>query len=190
VNGWLTAAAALTLPLTALAADWVKVPVPDVNQHWYDRSKVQVEGDGITYWRRVEFRVPQRAKAGVAGSAMYRERIDCHTHDHRTLGYLLYAQDGTVIENVHKPDAEAEPTVPETVGDQFEKVMCALAAQRMPEAKLPGASTGLALRSPEEIRQEIQFLEARLRILREQLEHEPKPQVGSEPAIAPGAAAR
>jgi hypothetical protein len=132
VNARLAAAAALTLPLTALAADWVKVPVPDVNQHGYDRSKVLVEGDGVTYWRRVEFRAPQRAKAGVAGSAMYRERIDCRTHSHRTLGYLLYAQDGTVIE----------------------------------------------------------WLEARLRILREQLEHQPKPQAAPEPAVAPGTTMR
>lgn len=190
MNARSAAAVALTLPLTALAADWVKVPVPDLNQHWYDRSKVLVEGDGVTYWRRVEFRAPQRAKAGVAGSAMYRERIDCRTHSHRTLGYLLYAQDGTVIENTHKPDAEAEPIIPETVGDQFEKVMCALAAERGPESKAPSSGTGSVLRSAEEIRQEIEWLEARLRILRDQLEHQPKPQAAPEPAVAPGTAVR
>jgi hypothetical protein len=188
MNARSAAAVALILPLTALAADWVKVPVPDLNQHWYDRSKVLVDGDTITYWRRVEFRSPQRAKAGVASSAMYRERIDCRTHSNRTLGYLLYAQDGTVIENMHKPDAEAEPIIPETVGDQFEKLMCALSVERTAESKALSAGTGSVPRSAEEIRQEIDALEARLRILQEQLEHPPKPQPA--PGVAPGTAVR
>jgi hypothetical protein len=168
------AAAALWLPLAAVAADWVKVPAPDQNQHWYDRSKLAHEGNSITYWRRVEFRTPQRTKTGTAGSAMYRERIDCRAHTQRTLGYLLYARDGAVIESVHKPDAEAEAVIPDTVGDQYEKLMCALAAERAagPTAASPG--TGSVTRSAEEIRGEIEWLEARLRILREQLELQPK----------------
>ena len=56
--------------------------------------------------------------------ALYRERIDCRSHTHRTLGYLLYAQDGNVIENVYTPEAAAEPIIPGTVGDRFEELMC------------------------------------------------------------------
>ena len=55
---------------TAHAAEWVRVSVIDANQHWYDRSKIYVDGDLVTYWRRVSFRAPQRSKAGMAGSAM------------------------------------------------------------------------------------------------------------------------
>jgi hypothetical protein len=162
---------ALCLPLYALAAEWVKVPTPDQNVHYYDRTKLTLEGFAITYWRRVEFRVPQPSKSGAASSAMYRERVDCKSHTQRTLGYLLYSRDGTIIENVHKPDAEAEPIIPETVGDRYEKLMCSL-VDRLAEPRTAGAAS--AAPTPEQIRQEIDWLEARLRILRDQLQELPK----------------
>jgi hypothetical protein len=78
------AAALCTAPVQA--AEWVPVGAPDQNQHAYDRSKLTVDGEAITYWRRVVFRSPQPLKAGTARMALYRERIDCRSHSHRTLG--------------------------------------------------------------------------------------------------------
>ena len=124
------------------------------------------------YWRRVAFRSPQRSKAGLATSAMYRERVDCRAHTSRTLGYLLYARDGTVIENVRTPDAEPEPVTPDTLGDHYEKVMCALLASHPRERLAPAASA--IPPSTQELRDEIEWLEARLRILRAELELRPK----------------
>ena len=40
--GHAAASLALCLPLAALAAEWVKVPTPDLNRHWYDRTKLDV----------------------------------------------------------------------------------------------------------------------------------------------------
>lgn len=154
------------VPLAAVAAEWIKVPAPDAHQHWYDRSKLVFDGDAVTYWRRVEFGSPQRSKSGLATSAMYRERIDCRAHSHRTLGYLLYAREGSVIENVRTPEAETEPVTPDTVGDQYEKVMCALLAGQ-PLAPPPASAVPP---STQELRDEIEWLEARLRILRAQLD--------------------
>jgi hypothetical protein len=151
----------------AQAAEWVRVSTIDIHQHWYDRSKILVDGDVVTYWRRVTFHSPQRTKSGMATSAMYRERVDCRTHMHTTLGYLLYQKDQSVLENVHTPDAAPEPIVPETVGDQFEKLMCGLAPQIAAEQKSIPAT---APRTAGELRDEIDYLEARLRVLREQLE--------------------
>jgi hypothetical protein len=179
-------AVALCLPLAAAAAEWVKVPARDLNQHSYDRSKLLVEGDSITYWRRVVFRAPQRTASGMATSAMYRERIDCHTHTHRTLGYLLYAKDGSVIDNVRTPDAEAEPVVPETVGDRYEKLMCELAPEVAAEQKAAEQTARSIPRGTEEVRQEIEWLEARLRILREQVDLQSKPAASPTAATLPG----
>lgn len=159
--------AMLGATLDVHAAEWVRVSTIDVNSHWYDRSKVFVDGDVVTYWRRVVFRTPQRAKSGIATSAMYRERVDCHTHLHTTLGYLLYAKDQSVLENSHTPDATPEPIIPETLGDQFEKLMCALAPQMTSEQRAVQSSQP---RTAGELRDEIDFLEARIRLLREQLD--------------------
>jgi hypothetical protein len=178
------ASVALCLPLAALAAEWIKVPAPDLNQHWYDRSKLTAENESITYWRRVDFHVPQRSKSGMAQSGMYRERIDCRAHTYRTLGYLLYAKNGSVIENMHTPDATAEPIIPETVGDRFDRVMCALAPQVLAAQK---AATEAAITTPrtvEELRQDIESTEARLRILREQLDAQLKQTATPRPGSA------
>jgi hypothetical protein len=170
-------AAACALALLAPAAgasDWVWVSTPDAHQHYYDRSKVLVDGDQVTYWRRVVFRTPQATKAGTARSAMYRERIDCRTHAGRTLGYLLYGADGSVIENTYTPDAAAEPVVPDTVGDHYEKLMCRLAASMSSapaahSATAAGPTAEPSLTSQEALRSEIERLERRLRELKAQL---------------------
>jgi hypothetical protein len=164
----LTAVAALLCACSPThAAEWVRMSTIDINQHWYDRSKIFVDGDLVSYWRRVTFRSPQRSKAGMASSAMYRERVDCRTHMHTTLGYLLYSKDQSVLDNVNTPEAAPEPIVPETVGDQFERLMCSLAPQIAIEQK---AVASTMPRTPGELRDEIDFLEARLRMLREQLD--------------------
>ena len=165
------ACALMLLAPGAGAADWVWVSTPDAHQHYYDRSKVLVDGDQVTYWRRVVFRTPQATKAGTARSAMYRERIDCRAHTGRTLGYLLYGSDGGVIENTYTPDAPAEPVVPDTVGDHYEKLMCGLAAtmRSAPAAPSTGPKAEPSVTSQEALRSEIERLERRLRELKAQL---------------------
>ncbi len=123
------AVAALALSAPLCAAEWTRVAVKDQHEHYYDRTKIAIEGERITYWRRVVFRPAQPTRNGLAGTAMYRERIDCALHTHRTLGYLLYAPEGSVLENVYTPEAAADPIIPETVGDRFENAMCALLAR-------------------------------------------------------------
>jgi hypothetical protein len=176
-----SAACALALLATGVgAADWVWVSTPDAHQHYYDRSKILVDGDQVTYWRRVVFRTPQVTRTGAARSAMYRERIDCRAHTGRTLGYLLYGSDGGVIENTYTPDATAEPVVPDTVGDHYEKLMCGLAATMrsapaVPATPSPGPKAEPSVTSQEALRSEIERLERRLRELKAQLPPEDVP---------------
>jgi hypothetical protein len=181
------------LPLSALAADWVRVDAADQNTHYYDRSKLGVDGDEITYWRRVVFRTPQPVKGGAARMAMYRERIDCARHTYRTLGYLLYAQDGSVLDNVYTPDATAAPIIPETVGDRFETLMCVFGDEarraRLRADAEPTPSTAAELQA------QIDRLEANLRTLKEKLrslnisENAASPQpAGPAPAGSPAGA--
>src|SRR5262245_25527991 len=153
---------AFGLCVGALPAEWVRVGTPDQHEHAYDRAKLLVQGSEITYWRRVVFRTPQPAKAGMARMAMYRERIDCTKHTYRTLGYLLYAQDGSILDNVYTPDATAEAVVPETVGDRFETLMCLLVEQD--RASHPESEQ----KTPEQLRAELERLETRLHELKDQ----------------------
>jgi hypothetical protein len=159
----LVAACVCTL---AQAADWVRVGTPDQHEHSYDRSKLTIEADQITYWRRVVFRTPQPARSGKARMAMYRERVDCTQHTYRTLGYLLYAQNGSILENVYTPDASAQPIIPETVGDRFETLMCLIVEQ---DQLSRAAAEDTVPTTPDALRAEVERLEARLRELKEQL---------------------
>ena len=185
---WAACLLALALPAAADAADWVRVAAPDQHQHAYDRSKLVIDGDDITYWRRVTFRTPQAAKGGLARMAMYRERMDCRAHTHRTLGYLLYAQDGSIIENIYTPDAPTEPVIPETVGDRYEMLMCAFvdeARSARARAAAEAAAAPAAPASLDELQRELERTQARLRELQDQARHiEPPPEPSSSSAPA------
>jgi uncharacterized protein YceH (UPF0502 family) len=167
--GWpMLGIAAALCAAPAQAADWVRVSAPDQNQHAYDRTKLFVDADTITYWRRVVFRTPQPIKEGTARMALYRERIDCRSHTHRTLGYLLYAQDGNVVENVYTPEAAAEPIIPGTVGDRFEELMCVFVEEDR-EARAEAARQAADPAVADALRAEVGRLEARVRELEAQL---------------------
>lgn len=188
-------AALLVLPVSLGAADWVRVDTADQHQHAYDRSKLHIDADSVTYWRRVVFRAPQPARAGAARMAMYRESMDCARHTYRTLGYLLYGQDGAVLDNVYTPDAPAEPIIPETVGDRFESLMCMFVEQAkvsqasaLAEAAAPGERTPEVPATAADIDARIEQLEAELRALRERQRLSLPSQGGPAPAAGTGAA--
>jgi Surface-adhesin protein E len=168
----------------ALAADWVPVAAPDQNLHAYDRTKLFVDGDSITYWRRVVFRTPQPTKAGAARMALYRERIDCRGHTQHTLGYLLYAQDGNIIENVYTPDAPAVPVIPGTVGDRFEGLMCVFVDEDR-KAREEAAKQACDPAAADALRAEVGRLEARIRDLEAQLRESVPPATAPQPQPQP-----
>ena len=121
---------------SAQAAEWMAVRTdPNSDQYFYDRSKLFMGGDEITYWKKVIFRVPQPAKNQFATSGLYRERINCAEHTLRTISYLLYAGDGNVIENIPSHEGEASPVIPDTLGDLFERKVCPILWQKQEELR-------------------------------------------------------
>lgn len=170
----------------ALAADWARVPAAGVDQHYYDRSKVTVAGDEITYWRKVVFGKPVRLKTGVAKSALYRERMHCRDHTLRALSWQLYAEEGVVIESSTVAEGEAGSIVPETVGDRFQAVMCPYAeARKRQDADIARDEAQLAARRKEleTLKAEVDRLEAALARMRDEATAMvPKPEPASEPA--------
>jgi hypothetical protein len=170
---------ALTSPVACLAADWVRVPASGVDQHFYDQSKINISGDEVTYWRKVVFARPVRVKAGVAKSALYRERMQCRDHTLRALSWQLLADEGAVIESSAVPEAEAGSIVPETVGDRFQSIMCGFVeARKLREADIARDESQLAARRKEldALKAEVERLEAALTKLRDEAQGlAPKP---------------
>lgn len=131
---------ALFLALPAGAADWVRIEVPgEGDQYFYDRSKTFVNGDEITYWKKVVFRPPQPVKGQYAASGLYRERIHCAEHTLKLISYLLYSANGGTIEYVANSDSDAAPIIPDTLGDVFEKTACSLLRQKRDELRQKSA---------------------------------------------------
>lgn len=177
---------ALAAPLVASAADWQRVPSVGNDQHFYDRSKVTIAGDEVTYWRKVVFAKPVRVKAGTAKIALYRERMHCRDHTLRALSWQLLADEGAAIEASTAPDPEATPVVPETVGDRFQSVMCPLVdSARQKDADIARDEAQLAARRREleALKAEVERLEATLGKLRsEATSMLPKPETSPETA--------
>lgn len=120
----------LTLMLAAphaVAADWLKLEMPNTeDQYFYDRSKLVVQGNEVTYWKKILFKQPQPVKNKLALSGLMRERIDCKDHTLRLLSYLYHDAQGAVIDYVAESEKEGVPIIPETVGDWFEQALCVL----------------------------------------------------------------
>lgn len=171
----------------ATAADWLRVPAGGADQHFYDRAKVSISGDEVTYWRKVVFERPVRARGGTVRVAIYRERVSCRDHTLRALAWQLLAEEGALLEGSTQPEAEAAPVVPETVGDRFLEVMCALAeAKRRREADLARDEAQLAAKKREldALKAEVDRLEVLVAKLREEAAST------ARPAEAPEAAPR
>lgn len=121
----------LLLSFPAAAAEWIRVrPLAEGDQYFYDRSKLFINGDEITYWKKVAFRTPATVKGQAAVSGLYRERIHCAEHTLKLISYLLYAGDGSTIEYIASQEGEPAPIIPDTIGDVFEKTVCDLVRQQ------------------------------------------------------------
>lgn len=122
---------------TALAADWVPLPKASaVDQYFYDRSKLTIKGNDITYWKKVVFQAPQSIQGRAAVSGLLRERIDCSEHTAKLISYLYYADNGETLDYVAKDESEAAPIIPDTVGDAFERALCPKVWQKQEEARI------------------------------------------------------
>lgn len=121
----------------AFAADWVRLVIPNTeDQFFYDRSKLVVQSNEVTYWKKVLFKQPQAVKGKLAHAGLMRERIDCKEHTLRLLSYLYHDAQGAVIEYMAESEKEGVPIIPETVGDWFEQALCAVAAKETNDVNL------------------------------------------------------
>lgn len=124
-----------TLP--ALAADWVALgKAGAVDQYFYDRSKLTIKDDQITYWKKVVFAEPQNINGKEVASGLLRERIDCAEHTAKLISYLYYATTGETVEYIAKDESEAAPIIPDTVGDAFEQKLCPQVWRKQDEARI------------------------------------------------------
>jgi len=121
----------------ALAAEWVALPDAGTgDQYSYDRSKITIKDEEITYWKKVVFKTPQNINGKEAASGLLRERIHCAEHTAKLVSYLYYAVDGDTLEYVANHDSEPAPIIPDTVGDVFERVLCPMVWQKQEETRI------------------------------------------------------
>lgn len=123
-----------TVPSVTIAAEWVKVyTATDQSLYFYDRSKLFLHDDEITYWKKVAFKTSQPFKDKLIASALYRERIHCAEHTLKLISYLLYTPTGELSEYAPTKEGEPAPIIPDSLGDVFEKALCPLVRQKQEE---------------------------------------------------------
>jgi hypothetical protein len=172
--GWVLALIAVGGAMVAdasIAAEWIRIEAAGSDQHAYDRSKIVIRGDEITYWRKVTFTKPVRVRNGVARNAVYQERIHCRDHTLKAIAWQVFADEGALLDSMGATDSDPASIVPETVGDRFRDIMCKLVeARRSRDADLAQDEARLAIRRKEleQLKQEIEQLE--LSILRTRIE--------------------
>jgi|GEM_PF-891660 len=134
---FLSSLAALAACNLASAADWVSLgKAGAVDQYFYDRSKLTIKDDQITFWKKVVFAVPQNINGKEVASGLLRERIDCVDHTAKLISYLYYATTGETVEYIAKDESDAAPIIPDTVGDAFEQKLCPMVWRKQEEARI------------------------------------------------------
>lgn len=121
----------------ALAAEWIALPGTGAgDQYFYDRSKLTIKDEEITYWKKVVFKTPQNINGKEAASGLLRERIHCAEHTSRLVSYRYYSVDGVSVEYVASNDSEPASIIPDSVGDVFERVLCPMVWQKQEETRI------------------------------------------------------
>lgn len=134
----------------ANAAEWVKIRSPaEGHQFFYDKAKLFIQGNEITYWKKVVFNPPQPFKEKIAASGLYRERIHCAEHTLKLISYLLYGPSGEIVEYVSSAEGEAAPIIPDSLGDVFEKSLCPLVWRKQEEDRLKAEAEAAKPPAPE-----------------------------------------
>lgn len=129
--------AALPIGDSAFAADWVALgKAGAVDQYFYDRSKLTIKDDQVTFWKKVVFATPQTINGKEVASGLLRERIDCADHTAKLISYLYYATAGETVEYIAKDESDPAPIIPDTVGDAFEQKLCPLVWRKQEEARI------------------------------------------------------
>lgn len=129
--------ALLALPAPASAADWVALPsAGTADQYYYDRSKLTIKDDEISYWKKVVFKSPQNLHGREVASGLLRERIHCAEHTAKLVSYLYYSASGETVEYVAQDESEPAPVIPDTIGDAFERALCPLVWHKQEEARI------------------------------------------------------
>lgn len=122
---------------TAQAAEWVPLASAGaVDQYFYDRSKLSIKDDEITFWKKVVFSTPQSINGKTVASGLLRERIHCAEHTAKLISYLYYSATGETVEYIAKDESEAAPIIPDTVGDAFEQKLCPMVWRKQDEARI------------------------------------------------------
>lgn len=128
----------------AAAAEWVALPdAGSADQYFYDKSKLVIKDDEITYWKKVLFKTPQPVNGKEAASGILRERIHCGEHSAKLLSYLYYASGGETIDYVTQDDSAPVPIIPDTVGDAFDRVLCPLVWRKQEELRIKAEQAGV-----------------------------------------------
>jgi hypothetical protein len=123
-----------TAPAATIAAEWVKIhTAADQSLYFYDRSKLFLNDNEITYWKKVAFITPQPFKDKLIASGLYRERIHCAEHTLKLISYLLYTPAGELFEYAPTKEGDPAPIIPDSLGDVFEKNLCPLVSQKREE---------------------------------------------------------
>lgn len=128
------------------AAEWAALPDAGLaDQYFYDKSKLVIKDEEVTYWKKVLFKTPQSIKGKEAVSGMLRERIHCGEHTAKLLSYLYYAGNGETLDYVAQDDSASVPIIPDTVGDAFDRVLCPLVWRKQEEQRIKAEQAGVEM---------------------------------------------
>lgn len=113
------------------AADWYKVATSSSNSVWYmDPARVTVDGQKVQAWVRIDGSHDSSVKWSEMKQLL---SFDCAGQKVRVLSTITYDTYGKVLSNSSTPDygygIGYDPIVPDSMGEDIERLACAAPKQ-------------------------------------------------------------
>lgn len=113
----------------AHASDWIDTGVFGTSTHgkyFLDRQSVRKQADGTkTVWFRVDYPTPQNMRNHTFRFVKTEARFNCSGHQIAVGPVVAYGETGNVVHQDMR-FAPMEDPIPDSIGDELIKVVCAM----------------------------------------------------------------
>lgn len=137
------AALALAVPVTAIAENWVLTSVSGNGDSYYaDADSVAIQGNSVRSWQSIDFIKPQKTTSRKSYMrAIYLRLDECNQKRFHFVEYLYRDANGGVVDS-GRMESEFFNVVPGSIGESYQKHVCALASAPEDESLLENISEG------------------------------------------------
>lgn len=108
-------------------AKWVKLGNDKTGTAYYENNSVRRVGEKLYAYHLIDLPTKRKIAEGIISSMMTFINIDCNSLMNKILNHTGYSENmgtGKIVFEFNFPENEFEPTIPGSIGYNFNKMAC------------------------------------------------------------------